>query len=172
LHFTPTSGSWLNLVEVFFSIITRQAIRRGTFVSVKELVGAIRRFIDGWNERCHPFTWTKAPTRSSAARCCVRGLKTQNTRVADRGDGIAAARPTFDQRRPDSTVGFMSDSTIVVAGARLTPGLLRLRARARRPGLDQQRITRGLPAKSGGYWRSVTTITRATSHATLKSSEQ
>jgi transposase len=59
LHFTPTSGSWMNLVEVFFSIITRQAIRRGTFTSVRDLVGAIRRFIDGWNERCHPFTWTK-----------------------------------------------------------------------------------------------------------------
>ena len=59
LHFTPTSGSWLNLVEVFFGIITRQAIRRGTFASVKELVAAIREFIDGWNDRCHPFTWTK-----------------------------------------------------------------------------------------------------------------
>jgi len=59
LHFTPTSGSWLNLVEVFFGIITRQAIRRGTFTSVKELVAAISRFIDGWNERCHPFIWTK-----------------------------------------------------------------------------------------------------------------
>ena len=59
LHFTPTSGSWLNLVEVFFSIITRQAIRRGSFRSVKDLVAAIRRFIDGWNERCHPFVWTK-----------------------------------------------------------------------------------------------------------------
>ena len=61
LHFTPTSGSWLNLVEVFFSIITRQAIRRGSFASVKDLIGAIRRFIDGWNDRCHPFTWTKTP---------------------------------------------------------------------------------------------------------------
>jgi len=59
LHFTPTSGSWLNLVEVFFGIITRQAIRRGTFASVKELVTAISTFIDGWNGRCHPFTWTK-----------------------------------------------------------------------------------------------------------------
>src|SRR5512144_1059651 len=59
LHFTPTSGSWLNLVEVFFGIITRQAIRRGTFTNVKELVAAISRFIDGWNERCHPFIWTK-----------------------------------------------------------------------------------------------------------------
>ncbi|MGB3287157.1 IS630 family transposase [Mycolicibacter algericus] len=59
LHFTPTSGSWLNLVEVFFSIITRQAIRRGSFNSVKELMAAISAFIDGWNQRCHPFTWTK-----------------------------------------------------------------------------------------------------------------
>jgi transposase-like protein/transposase len=59
LHFTPTSGSWLNLVEVFFSIITRQAIRRGSFDSVKDLVNAIRRFIDGYNERCQPFVWTK-----------------------------------------------------------------------------------------------------------------
>lgn len=59
LHFTPTSGSWLNLVEVFFSIITRQAIRRGSFDSVKDLITAIRAFIDGYNERCQPFVWTK-----------------------------------------------------------------------------------------------------------------
>jgi len=59
LHFTPTSGSWLNMVEIFFGIITRQAIRRGTFRSVKDLIGAITRFIDGWNDRCQPFVWTK-----------------------------------------------------------------------------------------------------------------
>jgi transposase-like protein len=59
LHFTPTSGSWLNLVEVFFGIITRQAIRRGSFDSVGELINAIRAFIDGYNQRCRPFTWTK-----------------------------------------------------------------------------------------------------------------
>jgi transposase len=59
LHFTPTSASWLNLVEVFFSIITRQAIRRGSFDSVKELINAIRTFIDGYNDRCQPFIWTK-----------------------------------------------------------------------------------------------------------------
>ena len=52
LHFTPTSGSWLNLV--FFGI-TRQAIRRGSFASVTQLVTAIRTF----NDRCHPFIWTK-----------------------------------------------------------------------------------------------------------------
>jgi transposase len=59
MHFTPTSGSWLNLVEVFFGIITRQAIRRGTFTSVKDLIAAIETFIDGWNDRCQPFVWTK-----------------------------------------------------------------------------------------------------------------
>ena len=59
LHFTPTSGSWLNMVEIFFGIITRQAIRRGTYASVRDLVEAITAFIDGWNERCHPFAWTK-----------------------------------------------------------------------------------------------------------------
>src|SRR5918994_1942290 len=59
LHFTSTSGSWLNLVEIFFGIITRQAIRRGSFDSVSELIDAIRRFIHGWNERCEPFVWTK-----------------------------------------------------------------------------------------------------------------
>jgi transposase len=59
MHFTPTSGSWLNMVEIFFAIITRQAIRRGTFTSVKDLTSAIRRFIDGWNDRCQPFAWTK-----------------------------------------------------------------------------------------------------------------
>jgi len=59
LHFTPTSGSWLNMVEIFFGVITRQAIRRGTFTSVKDLIGAIEIFIDGWNERCEPFVWTK-----------------------------------------------------------------------------------------------------------------
>ena len=61
VHFTPTSGSWLNLVEVWFGIIERQAIRRGTFVSVRELIGKIREFINSWNNRKHPFIWTKTP---------------------------------------------------------------------------------------------------------------
>ena len=59
MHFTPTSGSWMNMVEIFFGIITRQAIRRGTFTSVKDLIAAIETFIDGWNDRCEPFVWTK-----------------------------------------------------------------------------------------------------------------
>ena len=59
IHFTPTSGSWLNLVEVWFGIIERQAIHRGTFRSVRDLMIKIRTFINGWNNRCQPFVWTK-----------------------------------------------------------------------------------------------------------------
>jgi transposase len=61
VHFTPTSGSWLNLVEVWFGIIERQAIRRGSFRSVRDLNAKIRQFITGWNSRKHPFIWTKTP---------------------------------------------------------------------------------------------------------------
>ena len=60
VHFTPTSGSWLNLVEVWFAIIERQAIHRGSFPSVRDLMIKIRAFINGWNDRCHPFIWTKS----------------------------------------------------------------------------------------------------------------
>jgi hypothetical protein len=59
VHYTPTSAPWMNLVEVWFGIIERQAIHRGTFTSVRDLTGKIRAFINGWNGRCHPFTWTK-----------------------------------------------------------------------------------------------------------------
>ncbi len=59
VHFTPTHASWMNLVEVFFSIVERQAIRRGVFKSVKDLNTKIRAFLDGWNDHCHPFVWTK-----------------------------------------------------------------------------------------------------------------
>ncbi len=77
LHFTPTSGSWLDMVEIFFGIITRQAIRRGTFVSVKDLINAIGRFIDGWNDRCQPFMWTKT---ADQLLCHSRSQKTSFTR--------------------------------------------------------------------------------------------
>ena len=59
-HFTPTSASWLNAVEGFFSIITRRRIRRGVFKSVAELQDAIRRYIKEHNRSSKPFVWTKA----------------------------------------------------------------------------------------------------------------
>jgi transposase len=59
LHFTPKGASWMNLVESWFSILTRQQVRRGSFASVKELIGAIERFVAADNERAQPFAWTK-----------------------------------------------------------------------------------------------------------------
>ena len=59
VHFTPTHASWMNLVEVWFSLAERQAIHRATFGSVRDLTRKIRAFVDGWNDRAHPFTWTK-----------------------------------------------------------------------------------------------------------------
>jgi transposase len=58
LHFTPTGASWLNLVERFFSEITERRLRRGTFRSVPELVGAITSYIKSRNRSPKPFVWT------------------------------------------------------------------------------------------------------------------
>jgi putative transposase len=57
LHFTPTYASWLNQVEIWFNIVTQQAIRRGTFRSVKELRAKIDAFVQHYNQKCAPFTW-------------------------------------------------------------------------------------------------------------------
>jgi hypothetical protein len=62
---------------VFFSLIERQALRRGDFASVEELVAAIRRFCHGWNQRCRPFTWTKNADQ------ILTKLKRQNTSATD-----------------------------------------------------------------------------------------
>jgi transposase len=58
-HFTPTSASWLNAVEGFFSVLTRRRIRRGAFRSVVDLQAAINRYIREHNEDPKPFVWTK-----------------------------------------------------------------------------------------------------------------
>jgi hypothetical protein len=87
MYFTPTSGSWLNMLEIFCGIITRQAIRRGTFTSVKDLITAIETFIDGWNDRCQPFVWTK-PADEILAK--ARPRPTLQTRDIRTGCGTAS----------------------------------------------------------------------------------
>lgn len=57
-HFTSTGSSWLNQVEIWLGIITKQAIRRGTFRSVRRLITTINNYIDNWNRDTKPFTWT------------------------------------------------------------------------------------------------------------------
>ena len=58
LHFTPTYASWLNQVEIWFNLITQQAIRRGTFHSVKDLTRKIDLFVAHYNSKSKPFVWT------------------------------------------------------------------------------------------------------------------
>jgi transposase len=58
-HFTPTSGSWLNAVENFFSVLTRRRIRRGVFKSIVDLQAAINRYLKEHNQSPKPFVWTK-----------------------------------------------------------------------------------------------------------------
>jgi transposase len=58
LHFTPTHSSWLNQIEIWFSILARKAILRGTFRSTRQLVKVIMDFIESYNERGQTFNWT------------------------------------------------------------------------------------------------------------------
>lgn len=57
-HFTPKGSSWMNQIETWFGIVTRQAIRRGTFSSVQVLIRSIRDYIAAWNTNPRPFQWT------------------------------------------------------------------------------------------------------------------
>src|SRR5674536_80216 len=66
-HFTPVSGSFMNQVETWFGVITKQAIRRGTFNSVAHLIGRINDYVANCNSDCKPFTWT-AGTASILAK--------------------------------------------------------------------------------------------------------
>ena len=58
-HFTPTSSSWLNLVEGWFKLLTERRLRRGTFSSVDELIEGIETWTEHWNDHPQPFIWTK-----------------------------------------------------------------------------------------------------------------
>ncbi|MGA8254522.1 MAG: IS630 family transposase [Mycobacterium sp.] len=59
VHFTPTSASWLNLVERWFAELTTKKLRRGTHTSVRQLNADIRAWIDTWNDNPRPYVWTK-----------------------------------------------------------------------------------------------------------------
>jgi len=58
-HFTPTGASWLNMIEAWFSILSRKSIRRGSFDTVRALIRHIKAYIEHWNENPVPFIWTK-----------------------------------------------------------------------------------------------------------------
>jgi transposase len=74
VHFTPTSSSWLNLVERWFAELTTKKLRRGTHHSVRQLNDDIRAWIETWNDTPRPFVWTKTADQilDSIARYCQR----------------------------------------------------------------------------------------------------
>ncbi len=77
LHFTPTSSSWLNLVERWFAMITNDQIRRGTHRSTRELETAIEDYLKIYNEDPKPFIWTKSADQ------ILESIKTYCTRIND-----------------------------------------------------------------------------------------
>ena len=78
IHFTPTSASWLNLVERWFGLLTEKQLRRGVQQSSGELEAAIYRYLDATNEDPKPFVWTKTADQilANVARFCRRTLDT------------------------------------------------------------------------------------------------
>lgn len=74
LHFTPTSSSWINLVERWFSELTTKLLKRGAHRSVRALNADIHRWIESWNENPRPYVWTKPAEQilESIAKYCQR----------------------------------------------------------------------------------------------------
>jgi transposase len=101
-HFTPTSASWMNMIEIWFSILTKQQVRRGVYHDVPELIAAIEHFIDGHNERAQvtvpgfvgpdfpfppqPFVWTK-----TAEQILTKATKLRRARARP-GQGVQHRR--------------------------------------------------------------------------------
>jgi transposase len=73
-HYTPTSASWLNQVEIWFGILTRKALRGASFTSVEHLKTAIEDFIDVYHEKARPFVWRKREVRGSQLRNTIINL--------------------------------------------------------------------------------------------------
>jgi len=86
VHFTPTYGSWINLVERWFAELTNKRIRRGVFRSVKELETAFREYIQIHNQDPTPFVWTRSADQilASIARYAQRTLNAHPARLIGR----------------------------------------------------------------------------------------
>lgn len=73
-HYTPTSASWLNMVEVWFSIFSRKALRGASFRNIEELKTAIAAFITAYSETAKPFVWRKREVKGSQLRNTITNL--------------------------------------------------------------------------------------------------
>lgn len=73
-HFIPTHASWMNQVEVWFSLLSRYALKGATFASARELREAIDRFVAAYNPKAHPFEWTKQVVHPKTLKRCYADL--------------------------------------------------------------------------------------------------
>jgi transposase len=73
-HFTPTSASWLNQIEIWFGILGRKALNGASFNSTQELAQAIDASCGAWHENAHPFVWRKREVRGSQLRNTIVNL--------------------------------------------------------------------------------------------------
>jgi transposase len=96
VHFTPTYGSWLNLVERWFAELTNKQLRRAVHRSVAQLKAAIREFIDAHHADPKPFVWTKSADQilDSIARFAQRTLDSQAAPLITRTTRTASCGPT------------------------------------------------------------------------------
>ena len=103
LHFTPTSSSWLNLVERWFAELTHRRLRRGVFTSVNDLTDAITTWAEHWNDNPTPFIWhTPADEiieKVRRGRAALHQIKSATKVTRSVGEGLTAvARPAIDAR--------------------------------------------------------------------------
>jgi transposase len=73
-HFTPTSASWLNQVEIWFGILSRKTLRGASFNSTEQLTKAIKEFVASYNNNAHPFVWRKREVKGSQLRNTIVNL--------------------------------------------------------------------------------------------------
>jgi transposase len=73
-HFTPTSASWLNQIEIWFGILSRKALKGASFNSTHDLAKAIQDFCDAWHHNAHPFVWRKREVKGAQLRNTIANL--------------------------------------------------------------------------------------------------
>ncbi|HPN31620.1 MAG TPA: IS630 family transposase [bacterium] len=73
-HFTPTSASWLNQIEIFFGIFSKKVLRGASFNDVKQLIEAIKKYVKYYNKNCQPFVWRKREVKGSQLRNTIKNL--------------------------------------------------------------------------------------------------
>ncbi|KAA0244538.1 MAG: IS630 family transposase, partial [Candidatus Brocadia sp. AMX2] len=73
-HFTPTSASWLNQVEIWFGILSRKALKNASFKSIEQLRSAIEAFIETYQPNAKPFVWRKREVKGSQFKNTIMNL--------------------------------------------------------------------------------------------------